>query len=128
MELDVFKTTHGFLQDSVVLESLQTRLNSTQTAKAIDISNVEFEPTSAEERRLFGDDYINADLQALGLSRLGTLEVRRERLITALGLLAKMRDMEQTVNGIDFSGALILIEQAVPCVFCTAKTVRGRSF
>ena len=115
VEIEELKATHGFLMDTTNLDKMKTRLNSLEAGRESAMGHIDYEPDTAEDRLLFGDTYINPDLQTLGLSRLGSVDVRRERLRGALGHMERLHDMERMV-GIDYSGAFILIDQAIPCI------------
>ncbi len=115
-ELEALKSTHDFLNQRDQLSTLATRLDPQQTAKERDISNIDFEPQTSSERRKFNSEYVNRDLLSLNMSLLGSLEERRERLRTILYQFHVMTDLEQTIHGVDFSGAYILLRQAIPCI------------
>jgi hypothetical protein len=126
-DLDELRNSHGFLLDTEEHKNIRTRLETDQVDKKEDMSNIEFEPTTLLEQAGFARDFVNHDLEVLKLSRRGNLSERIDRLRVALEHISRMQSMEHVVNGIDFSGAYILIEQAIPCILHTENRI-GEKF
>lgn len=108
-----------FLQEeggpSALLDKLSLHLRDSQADKAVDISNIDFEPPSNLEKKRFSSS-LNIDLALLKLSTIGNLELRRARLRSAIEVLLQMKEVECQIGAAAYAGAWILIDQAIPCI------------
>jgi hypothetical protein len=65
---------------------------------------------------MFGESFLNHDLEQLGLSIVGTLQTRRERLRSVLEHFYRNDVMGRTIEASKYPGAFITIRQAIPCI------------
>jgi hypothetical protein len=86
-----------------------------QADKTVDSSHIDFDAVTKEEKKQFSSD-LNADLGVLKLSRIGNMDVRRERLRHALGTLGNLEEIQLQIDASQYAGAWILIRQAIPCI------------
>lgn len=84
--------------------------------KENDITNIEFKPETQAQRIKFLDEYILKDLRTLQLTRLGTFEEKRSRLMEVLVVMEKRKELESSMTAGEYAGAMIMIKQAIPCV------------
>jgi hypothetical protein len=115
-ELAVLKDTYPYLADESVLEKLKIRLDECQVNKLTDLTNIAYAPRNRAEKQLFGEVFLNHDLQVLGLSIVGSLETRRERLKSVLKHFYRTDVMGRTIEASKYPGAFITIRQAIPCI------------
>ena len=73
-----------------------------------DETNIEFQPQGQATINKFGR-YINGDLQLLGLSCLGTLTERRNRLMTALKACETFKESRKGHEAAKYPGAMIMV-------------------
>jgi hypothetical protein len=115
--LDAMAANHPYLSDGSVKERLRVRLAENEMDSTRDPSNIAFLPENQEESRRFSDDFVNHDLRELRLPLLGSLELRRHRLLSVLRAFKEAELLERTLAaGANYVGAFISIRQAVPCI------------
>ena len=115
-ELTSLLETHNHLFDCEKIDKMTIKLAPDDVFALRDISNIDFEPQTEEQRRDFSDR-LNKNLQLLGLSRrLGNITTRREILRQHLEALARKTSLQNFVDNFCIEGSMILIEQAIPCV------------
>jgi hypothetical protein len=118
-DFETIGNTFPFLKDEggpgPLLAKLLLHARETQADKTVDSSHINFVAISKEEKKQFSSD-INTDLGVLRLSRIGSLDVRQERLSHALELLGNLEEIQLQIDAGEYAGAWILIRQAIPCV------------
>jgi hypothetical protein len=115
-ELASLKQTYPYLADDSVLSRLKIRLDDSQVNKTRDKTNIEYVPRTIAQKEVFGKVFLNHDLQQLGLSIVGTLQTRRERLRSVLEHFYTGDVMGRTIEASKYPGAFITIRQAIPCI------------
>jgi hypothetical protein len=130
VRLTAMATNHPYLRDGTVRERLLVRLAENQMDATRDPSNIAFLPENLQESRRFSDEFINHDLRELRLPLLGSLELRRHRLLSVLRAFKEAELLEGTLAaGAHYVGAFIGIRQAVPCLLhlenrCAEKKIK----
>ncbi len=79
-ELGALQALYPYLADPLVLSRLKIRLDECQVNKLTDKTNIAFQPRNRGEKEQFGQAFVNHDLQEIGLSIVGNLQTRTERL------------------------------------------------
>jgi hypothetical protein len=115
-QLQSLQEMYPYLADDAVLSKLKIRLDETQVNKLTDKTNIAFVPRNRQEKQLFGEAFLNHDLEQLGLSIVGTLHTRRERLRAVLEHFYSNEVMGRTIEASKYPGAFITIRQAIPCI------------
>lgn len=111
--LDQLRTSFPFLAGGQeVMSRLHMRYEPQEGNK--DITNIEYKP-KGDEGNIFSQ-YVNKDLGVLGLSRLGSLNQRRARLMSALKTTTHYNDCAEGHEAAKYPGAMIFVRQAVPCI------------
>jgi hypothetical protein len=108
--------TAPYLADETIQGRLLLRLDNNQMDKLRDMGNICFAPENLVERNRFSEEFLNHDLDILQLSRMGSIEVRRERVRAVLRSFAEANAMAKTIAIGNYAGAFITIRQAVPCI------------
>jgi hypothetical protein len=108
---------------------LKCRYSPQEVSKETLMSNIEYKPTSDRDKMTFAREYINHDLEKLGLSRIGSLEERRERLCAALMIRIIRVDLENTTEAAQYPQAMMDIINAIPCIlhlenWCGEKIIK----
>jgi hypothetical protein len=118
-DFDTIGSSFPFLQDKggpgPLLAKLLLHARESQADKTVDASHIDFDAITKEQKKQFSSD-LNTDLGLLKLSRIGNLDVRRERLRHALGTLGNLEEIQQQIDASQYAGAWILIRQAIPCI------------
>jgi hypothetical protein len=114
--LNAMTVSHPYLADTGVYESLRVRFDDLQLGKTRDVSNIDYVPTSSNERRMFSEQYLNHDLSILQLSLMGSTEDRRTRLKAVLRSYKEAQNMAATLEAGNYTGAYITLRQGVPCI------------
>jgi hypothetical protein len=84
--------------------------------KLRDIQNISFALENLQEQNRFSEEFLNHDLDVLQLSRMGSIEVRRARVLAVLRSFEEANAMARTVPCGNYTGSFITIRQAVPCI------------
>ena len=111
-ELQSLLETHNHLFDRNKIESMTIKLEPNNVFAKEDISNIDFEPITDEDKRLFSQK-LNQNLALLGLSRRGN---RREILRQHLEALERKSKLEHALDNFHIEQSMIIIEQAIPCI------------
>jgi hypothetical protein len=114
-QLETLQEMYPYLADDAVLSKLKICLDNDQVNKYTDKTNIAFIPRDRVEKQLFGEAFVNNDLEQLGLSIVGTLQTRRERLRSVLKHFYN-EVMGRTIEASKYPGAFITIRQAIPCI------------
>jgi hypothetical protein len=109
-------TTAPYLGDATIQARLLLRLDNNQMDKLRDIQNICFLPENQQERNRFSREFLNHDLDILRLSKMGSIDVRRERVLAVLRSFDEANAMAKTIAIGNCAGAFITIRQAVPCI------------
>jgi hypothetical protein len=115
-ELGALQALYPYLADPLVLSRLKIRLDECQVNKLTDKTNIAFQPRNRGEKEQFGQAFVNHDLQEIGLSIVGNLQTRTERLRSVLELFYSTDVMGRTIAASLYPGAFITIRQAIPCI------------
>jgi hypothetical protein len=107
---------YHYLADDAIMLKLKICLNDSQVNKTNNKTNIVYLPRTIGEKELFGEVFLNHDLQQLGLSIVGTLQTRRERLRSVLTHFCCNDVMGQTIEASKYPGAFITIQQAISCI------------
>jgi hypothetical protein len=107
---------HPHLADATIKSRLNVRFAPNQMDAARDESNIAYCPQNQQERKRFSEEFLNHDLRILALPLLGSLEVRRHRLLSVLQSFQEAEVLEGTLDHGNYVGAFIGIRQAVPCI------------
>jgi hypothetical protein len=83
-QLEALQEMYPYLADDADLTKLKIRLNDDQVNKLTNKTNICFVPRNRGEKQMFGEAFLNHELQQLGLSIVGSLQTRRERLRSVL--------------------------------------------
>jgi hypothetical protein len=108
--------SNAFLNEANIETGLRILLDNNQLDRRSDIGNICFEPQTRQEQERFSKEFLNHDLGHLQLSRLGSLEVCRQRLLAVLRTFHEAKSMAGTIAAGNYTGAFISIRQAVPCI------------
>jgi hypothetical protein len=87
-----------------------------QLGKTCDVSNINYEPQSSNERRMFFEEFLNHDLSILHLSLMGGTEDRRARLKAVLQSYAQAKNLTASLDAGNYTAAYITLRQGVPCI------------
>ena len=98
-----------------LLAKLLLHGRESQADKTVDSSHIHFVPLTQEDKKEFSS-HLNTDLGVLKLSRIGNMDVCRERLRHALGTLGNLEEIQLQIDASQYAGAWILIRQAIPCI------------
>ena len=71
--------THNHLFDQQKIDQMTMKLNPNDVFGKEDVNNIDFEPTTDEQKATFSEN-LNKNLALLGLSRRGRISTRRELL------------------------------------------------
>ncbi len=115
-QLEALQEMYPYLADDAVLSKLKIRLDDDQVNKLTDKTNICFVPRNRGEKQMFGEAFLNHDLQQLGLSIVGSLQSRRERLRSVLEHFYRNDVMGRTIQASKYPGAFITVRQAIPCI------------
>jgi hypothetical protein len=107
---------YPYLADDAVLSKLKIRLDDNQVNKFTDKTNICFVPRNRGEKRMFGESFLNHNLEQLGLSIVGSLQTIREQLRAVLEHFYSNDVMGRTIEASKYPGAFITVGQAIPCI------------
>ena len=114
-DLEELMLTYSELFDEAVIDKLTMHLQPDDVFKTQDMSNVEFEPKTDDDRRSFSEK-INANLKILGIRRQGNLMRRRDLLRQHFEAIHRKKKLEEVLTKFNGEGAMILLEMAIPCI------------
>jgi hypothetical protein len=114
--LEAMALLHPHLMDATIKSKLNVRFAPNQMEATRDESNIAYCPQTAQERKRFSEEFLNHDLRILALPLLGSLEVRRHRLLSVLKSFEEAEVLQGTLEHGNYVGAFIGIRQAVPCI------------
>ena len=114
-DLEELMQTYSELFDNTIIEKLTMFLQTDDTFKTKDISNVEFKPKTDNDRQLFSEK-INENLKLLGIRRQGNILRTRDLLRQQLGAINQKKKLEEVLTNFNGEGAMILLEMAIPCI------------
>jgi hypothetical protein len=115
-QLEALQEMYPYLADDAVLSKLKIRLDDDQVNKLTDKTNICFGPRNRGEKQMFGEAFLNHNLQQLGLSIVGSLHTRREQLRSVLEHFYRNDVMGRTIEASKYPGAFITVRQAIPCI------------
>ncbi len=75
-QLESLNEMYPYLANQAVLSQLKIRLDDDQVNKLTDKTNICFVPRNRGEKQMFGEDFLNHNLEKLGLSIAGNLHTR----------------------------------------------------
>jgi hypothetical protein len=107
---------YPYLANDAVLSKLKICLDNKQVNKLTNKTNIAFLPWTIGQKQLFGEAFLNHDLQQLSLSIVGTLQTWREQLRSVLDHFYSNKVMDWTIEASKYPGAFITIQQAIPCI------------
>lgn len=107
---------NAFLNEENLETGLRLRLDEFQMDRKTDIGNISFEPQTREEQEHFSQQFLNHDLGHLHLSRLGSLETRRQRLLAVLRTFHEAKSLAGSIEAGNYTGAFITLKQGIPCI------------
>jgi hypothetical protein len=114
--LEALQEMYPYLADDAVLSKLKIHLDDDQVNKLTDKTNICFVPRNRGEKQMFGETFLNPDLEQLGLSIVGTLQTRREQLRSVLEPFYSNDVMGRTIEASKYPGVFITVRQAIPCI------------
>jgi hypothetical protein len=115
-QLEALHEMYPYLADDTVLSRLKIRLDDNQVNKSSDPSNICFVLRNRGEKQMFGQAFLNHDLQQLGLSIVGSLHTRRVRLRLVLEHFYSNDVIGRTIEASKYPGAFITVRQAIQCI------------
>jgi hypothetical protein len=107
----------AYLANDAVLSKLKICLDDSQANKLNGKTNIIYLPWTIGQKELFGEVFLNHDLQQLGLSIVGTLQTRQERLRAVLEHFYSNEVMGWTIEVSNYPGAFITIQQPASCTW-----------
>ncbi len=108
--------SHPYLSDNGVHSKLCLRFDDHQLGMTRDMSNINYEPQTSNERRTFSEEYLNHDLALLQLSLMGSTEDRRARVRAVLRSYKEAQNYTASLEAGNYTGAYITLRQGVPCI------------
>ena len=104
--------THNPLFDRNKIERMTIKLEPNNVFAKEDMSNIDFEPVTDEDRYLFSQK-LNENIALLGLS---WQEKKGEILRQHLKALERKVKLEHALENFHIEQSMIIIEQAIPCI------------